>query len=405
MKRLLIILASVIVLLGIGVGVYFYFFADKGSSLVVTDNPFSSAENIAGSEIVSGSVESPTNAGTEVAPRLIKISNGPVSLGISARNIVASSSIQEAGSTTPSVSDVSVRYIERASGNIYEYLAHKRSLSRISNKTLPGIQNATWLSNGSLAFVQFLTKETGSEYVATYMLPVSGDGGKFFEQNLEEVRVAGTSTILTLLSGTTGSVATLSKTDGTGARTLFSSVLSSLKVYTPRPDTFFASTKASLVLDGYGFQIGKTGGFTRILGPYRGLSILPSPSGKSVLYSYTEAGTYRLQVLDVATHTAITLPVATLVEKCVWSNDNLTVYCGVPTNFVGKLPDDWYQGSLSFADRIWKIDMTARIASLVIDPSEVGKVSLDAVSLTVDPSGDMLVFIDRITGSLWAYDL
>jgi hypothetical protein len=89
----------------------------------------------------------------------------------------------------------------------------------------------------------------------------------------------------------------------------------------------------------------------------------------------------------------------------VWA-DEATVYCGVPTDMSnGNLPDDWYQGAVSFSDRIWRIDMTARVATLVVDPTTVAKTSIDAVSLTVDPLENVLVFMDKKTGSLWAYSL
>lgn len=405
MKKILIILASIIVVVGLGVGVYFYFFAPGSATITVGGNPFDGT----GSGVVPASDTPLTDengvssgAGTEVAPRLVKITNGPVALGVSSSLKISTTT--NGTSSPPTVEkDVEVHFIERTSGNIYSYLARARSLTRISNKTLPGIQKASWAPSGSTAFVQFLSKDQGSEQVATYSLSSTGGNGFFLEPNLEQATVVDSSTLLTLLSGTSGSVATVSKIDGSGAKSLFTSNLSSLRVL-PSLSSYFAVSKASASLDGYGFSV-KSGGFTRILGPLRGLSILPSPSGKSVLYSYTDAGTYHLSVLDVANHTAIALPVATLVEKCVWSADSLSVYCGVPTTLAGRLPDTWYQGATSFSDRLWKIDMTARIASLVVDPQEVGKVSLDMISLSTDTSQDFLVFTDKTTNSLWAYDL
>jgi hypothetical protein len=81
------------------------------------------------------------------------------------------------------------------------------------------------------------------------------------------------------------------------------------------------------------------------------------------------------------------------------------VYCAVPTNLQGNLPDDWYQGAITFTDRIWKIDLTERTATLVLDPQQTGKVDVDAVNLTVDSSEDMLIFTDKHSGALYAYDL
>ena len=71
----------------------------------------------------------------------------------------------------------------------------------------------------------------------------------------------------------------------------------------------------------------------------------------------------------------------------------------------GNLPDDWYQGATSFTDRIWRIDLTTRLATLVVDPSQAGNVNIDAVNLTIDPNSQVLVFRNKKDSSLWAYSL
>jgi len=403
MRRILIIAAAVIVVIGLGLAVYFLFFAPKSGQLTVSDNPFG--------DIGSGAAAAPSDltegqgAGTVVGPNFVKITDGPVAEGVAAVDIMVANgtNVSSTSSSTPTTPDTDIRFIDRASGNIYSYVVHARTLTRRSNKTLPGIQEASWVPNGSLAYVRFITSDSSTgEHIATYALPESGEGGYFIEQDLDEARVASSTGLFTLLTSTSGSVGTIAKVDGTNARTLFTSLVSSLIVY-PAGNTYFAHTKASSRTDGYGFQI-SGGALNRILGPLRGLTLLPSPSGKSLLYTYVDGGITHLAVIDLANRNATALPLATLTEKCVWA-DEVTVYCGVPTSMSGSIPDDWYQGAVSFSDRIWRIDMTARVATLVVDPTQVAKTSIDAVALTVDPKQDVLVFTDKKTGSLWVYDL
>jgi hypothetical protein len=402
MRRILIIVAAIIVIIGLAIGAYYLFFAPKTGTLTV-GNPFATAGS---STTTPGGLTEGQGAGTIVAPNFIKITDGPVAEGVAAVdvNIAIPTNGATTSSGTPTTPDVDVRFIDRASGNIYSYIAHARTLTRRSNKTLPGIQVASWVPNGSMAYVQFITTNaTDGEHVATYALPSDGNGGYFLEQDLAEARVSSSTGLFTLLTSTSGSVGTVSKIDGSSPRTLFTSLVSSLIVY-PAGNTYFAHTKASSATFGYGFQINGNS-FTRILGPLAGLTLLPSPSGKSLLYSYVDGGVVHLAVINIATHSATALPLATLTEKCVWA-DEVTVYCGVPTDLgSGNLPDDWYQGAVSFTDRIWRIDMTARVATLIVDPTAVAKTSIDAVSLTVDPKEDVLVFTDKKTGSLWEYDL
>lgn len=403
MRRILIIVAVLIVLIGLGIAAYFFFFASKAGTLTVGANPFG---DTSGTTAPAGGLTEGSGAGTLVAPNFIKITDGPVSQGMVATdvNIAVAGQGTSTSSTTQTTPDIDVRFIDRASGNIYSYLARSRTLTRLSNKTLPGIQEASWVPNGSLAYVRFLTSSgADGEHIATYALPENENGGFFLEQDLSEARVSSSTGLFTLLTSTTGSVGTVSKIDGSSPRTLFTSLVSSLIVY-PAGNTYFAYTKASSAISGYGFQVAG-GSFTRILGPLTGLTLLPSPSGKSVLYSYVDSGAEHLAVIDLANHTATALPLATLTEKCVWA-DEATVYCGVPTDMgSGNLPDDWYQGVVSFSDRIWRIDMTARVATLIVDPSTVAKTSIDAISLTIDPKENVLVFMDKKTGSLWAYSL
>ncbi|MDB5237062.1 MAG: hypothetical protein JWL88_164 [Parcubacteria group bacterium] len=404
MRRTLIVVASIIVIVGLAIGIYYLFFAPKPGTLVVATNPFedtgSGNASASGSSLTEGQ-----GAGTVVAPNFIKITDGPVSEGMAVVDVnIATPDAATTSSSTPTTPDTDVRFIDRSSGNIYSYVFHARTLTRRSNKTLPGIQEASWVPNGSMAYVRFITTNASDgEHVATYALPVDGESGYFLEQDLAEARVASSTGLFTLLTSTSGSVGTVAKTDGSNPRTLFTSFVSSLLVY-PAGNTYFAHTKASSQTNGYGFQlIGAS--FSRILGPLRGLTLLPSPSGKSLLYSYVDGGAVHLAVINIASHTATALPLATLTEKCVWA-DEATVYCGVPTDMsTGNLPDDWYQGAVSFTDRIWRIDMNARVATLVVDPTQVAKTSIDAISLTVDPKEDVLVFMDKKTGSLWAYDL
>jgi hypothetical protein len=355
MKRLFIIIAGIVVLIGLLIGVYYLFLAPKGASLSV-GNPFANT----GGGAATPSTDLPTdgiisNAGSTLAPRFIKITDGPVSHGSIALDVKLPNTDASVGavslsasssSSTPVVAatipDVEVRFIDRASGNVYAFVAHARTLTRISNKTLPGIQTASWTPDGTRAYAQFLASSGGEENVNTYALNANGGEGYLLENNLSEAQVVGSSTLFTLFSGSTGSVGTLSRADGSNSHTLFSSLLSAIVVH-PSTGDLFATNKPSSQIDGFAFQINRTtGAFSRVLGAFRGLSVLPNLTGKSLLYSYVEGGVYHLSVLNVAAHTGTALPVATLTEKCVWTADGLSVYCAVPTNLAGNLPDDWY---------------------------------------------------------------
>jgi hypothetical protein len=415
MKRTILFIALGIVLLGTGVGIYFYFFSSKPSLTGQTGALLPSSDSAGGDTSGQGGVAQQlgvpvAGAGTEVAPRLIRISDRPVVFG-SVATYVPGVQVPKTGTTTDGTTaystdpDVRISYLDRESGNVFAFTAHARTLTRISNKTLPAIQSAAWTPDGSLAFVQYLEKNTSGEQISTYALPSNGEGGYMLEKNISEVAVTGSSTLVTLAPSSNGSIASISSTAGSGVRTLFSSLLGSLRLTSSNGITV-ATTKASSKSSGYAFLVSsKDGSFTRILGPLSGLTTLLSPSGKYLLYSYLEKGRVVLAVFDMTAHTATRLPLSTLPEKCAWTADSLSLYCGVPTSLSPGMPDDWYQGVIATTDRIWQVDLQSRVATQVVDLQTVGAGAVDAVSLDVDTTSDILIFTNRSDGSLWMYDL
>lgn len=412
MQRTLVIVGAIVVLLAIGVGIYFLFFNHHASLSTGAPSSFPQAATESG----SGTTAPPppealgvpvAGAGTEIAPHLVRVTDEPVSLGAVAVYTPGSGTIgtTTASSTVYVAPDVRVEYIDRQSGNVYAYQAHGRTLVRLSNKTLPGIQEAVWLSDGSLAYARYIDTTGGATHIATYALPATTTDGYFLTQDLAQVATHGTSTLATLFSTTDGSSASVSNPSGAGLKSLFQSPLSALRLAFFGTN-YLATTKPTATSDGYTFLVdGKTGGFTRLLGPLLGLSTLPSPSGNYVLYNYLTNGKLSLALLNAKSRTATLLPLATLADKCAWSADETSIYCGVPTTLSGTLPDDWYQGAVTFNDRLWRIDLISRTASLVIDPSQAANVPMDMEGLTLDSRSDVVVFTNRRDGNLYVYDL
>lgn len=406
MRRLLFMFGIIFALITLGVAVYLLFF--RGEEGVpgqnANDNPFGGIESGLSEP---RSVEIPEvgvpirGAGEEVAPRLYKITEGPVAHGAVAFSVQVSEDI---GTSTVTREDLEVRYVDRASGNIYRFRLHERTLERVTNLTLPGIQEAVWASDGSRAFLRFYSTEVGEGRIETYALSVSSGEGYLLEPDISDVVVTGTSSVLSVLPSTNGSVGTRATLAGTNPATVFSTQLSAIKTHRAGA-SYAATTKPSAFIPGYAFSISRGGEFTRILGPLLGLSLLPSPSGTRHLYSYRDGGALRLALFDAATNEAVALPVATLAEKCAWMSDSETAYCGVPRSISGTFPDDWYLGLEQTSDRIWRIDMKERVATLEFDPSVLADADIDAVALALDPENEVLVFTNRDDGSLWLYDL
>jgi hypothetical protein len=407
MRRVLIILAILIVVIGAAAAAYFYFFEKKSGLIVapIGSVTFPSADQ--GGTAPNGSGDTPTepttSAPTSVTPRLVQITKNVVVPGLAVtekRPTNASSSLE-----------VLVNYIERQSGNIFSYRIGG-GITRTSNRTIPGIQSAAWLSGGTAAVVRYLS---GSDFstINTYVLPAqdstiatTSNQGVFLEQNLADVAVS-SSSILAIASGVNGSSASVFRANGTRAAAAFTTPLSALRAQFAGRNQYLAFSKPSASLDGSAFLVDTTGRFRRIAGPLPGLVAQPSPSGAWALVSYSRNGTLLMQLVQAATGEVISLPVATIADKCVWTPNEQAIYCGIPISPPASYsyPDDWYQGAVHFSDRIWKIDVVSRVAQLVLDfPAETNG-SLDAEGLALNPSATALVFVNRNDGSLWSYTL
>lgn len=396
MRRTLIITGVVLVILGIGVAIYFIFFAKTSVTTTpgVTFPGAGQGNGGAGTPSVSGT---PTGKPVTIAPRLVKISDGPVVPG----EVV----VNKSGVTASSSPETTVNYIEKESGNVFSYTVGTQALTRINNKTIPGIQSAAWLPSGATAFVRYLSG-ANFETINTYALSASSSDGFFLAQDLTDVAVASTS-ILTLASGVNGSVASLANTNGTHPVQVFTSPLSALRISYAGKGQYLAFSKPSGQLPGYAFLIDPTGHFSRISGPRDGLVALASPLGKWVLVSSTQGTTMQMELINTATNEVVPLPLATIADKCVWAADDSVIYCGVPMSApVGATyPDDWYQGAVHFSDRIWKIQVADRYAQLVLDFPKEAKSSLDTEAPALDSANTTLVFVNKNDGSLWSYQL
>ncbi len=395
MRRTLTIGAIVVVLGGLGVWVYFSFFQPQ-ASIIVAPTGTTSLPGAEQTTLVSEvtMTASPTTVIAATGARLVQISSGPVVPGVAVTNSTAT--------TSPGFF---IHYIERQSGNVFSYSSATRALTRTSNKTIPGIQSAVWLPNVDTAFVRYLS---GADFttINTYALSANGLNGFFLEQNLADIAVSSTS-VMELVSGVNGSVATIRLTDGTRASQVFVSPLSSLRIAFAGKNRFLAFTKPSATIGGSAFLVDSAGRFSRIAGPLNGLVALVSPSGATVLVSYTLGGAMQMKLVNTATGAVTALPVATIADKCVWTADSSAIYCGIPMNPSANYayPDDWYQSAVSFSDRIWKINVAGLYAELVLDFPKENKSALDAVALSIDSAGTALAFINKIDGSLWSYEL
>lgn len=157
--------------------------------------------------------------------------------------------------------------------------------------------------------------------------------------------------------------------------------------------------------------------FTKALGDLYGLAALWSPNGKQLIYTSGDERPSSLQ-LSLANGNGNNAQaigsVKTLINKCIWSADNVTIYCAVPKQLTQTfvLPDDYLQGRVATEDTFWKIDALTKGVTRLFEDNAVQKKVGDTLE-TVFPDARKLwfsqdeshLFARTSQGAVWSIEL
>ncbi len=309
-----------------------------------------------------------------------------------------------------------IRYLEKSNAHIYDLFTDQKDAVIISNTTIPKIHEALFSPDGASVILRYLN-ETGviQSYSATVPPPPADDilgslKGVFLPEEILWLDMSPDGTkIFSLSSFDGGIVGDLSGVAGDKKIELIKSPFSEWLPSFVNSKTVTLTTKASSNIPGYLYSLNTgTKKMSRILGNIPGLTALMSPDEKHVLYAQTTASSITLSMYDTGTHETKDIGQNTLPEKCVWSKKGTTAYCAIPELWPnGTYPDDWYQGSVSFSDNIWQINIVGSIFSLtqITTSADLGGESIDAVNLVLDQNEHHLGLINKKDGTLWSIKL
>jgi len=414
MKKISIILITVLSIVLIVFLGWYFLLRDKSvpAGEALRDIlPFGSGEDINIPALlpdgeVTDSLQSIVDEFGNPAANLFRISAEPVA-GVVLLNTHSTSSGQGGTST------VIVRYVDRATGHIYDTDLATLVTIKVTNQTLPKIYEAYFRSDGNAVLFRSLKndsdvvenlslsltppKEASTTLYSVSSTPLRGD--------ISAVAVGSSNTLLYALKDTSSIVS--STFNGTGIKTLLNSPFNSWRLVTAG-NNLVIHTKASSNTSGYAYTLNiSNGAFKKILGPLNGLAAIPSATGNRILYSYVENSITRLFAKNLGDNSLSEILPVTLAEKCVWSTKNIgTLFCGSPTNGLGfGEPDNWYRGASHFSDRIWLFDTNIDIAQVLVEPKPSLGIDIDAIELKLSLNEDYLVFINKTDLSLWALRL
>lgn len=296
-----------------------------------------------------------------------------------------------------------IKYIERTNGHIYRMFLDESTPDKVSNTTIPSIYEGFFDKTGKTIIYRYLSDGIN---INTFVATQGYKSGEFLTPNITDLSVSRDKMKMFYLVEKEEKVVGVLKTfSGTNGVVVFDSPFTEWLSNWAGSQKIFLTTKPSYLSKGSTFVLDTTNKkTTKILGGIDGLTILPNNIGSTLIFNESTTSGPKLKVMNIDENQFSDLGLYGLPEKCVWSNDNVNIYCAIPNTIVNnQYPDVWYQGLISFDDYIIKINTQTQEKSTLINT--IGEKPIDGVSLFLDKNENNLFFINKKDGTLWRLDL
>ncbi len=297
-----------------------------------------------------------------------------------------------------------IRFVERASGNVFDADPSSGSVTRVSNKLLPKIYDASFAHTGAL-FLRSLDENgvetTFSGKIAATASTTETLSGSYIAGGIKDASIDPSSGAVTYLVPT-GNGYGIFRLDRSGkAKQLMASAIGDWRLEPAGSKTIIFTAPAD-GLSGTAYELKDSGALTTIIGNIPGLTIAAHPSSQAILFGSSDQGLLLFARLS-ASSTSSRLSLRTVAEKCVWlPGRGLVAYCAAPqTTPSGNFLDLWYKGVLHTSDQWWIVDASAGTSEVVYTPGT--NLSLDVKDPIVDGSGNYIAFKDAHDDSLWVF--
>lgn len=421
-KKTIWIVIGIIALLLVAFGVY-YFISHKNTN---TEGKITSLFG----GLVSGGSETPTGTNGEVEKTPVpgdttvaEEQEEPLFRQLSTIPISGAIAVEHGGKSY-------VRYVARENGHIFEVDPKTGVGTELTNTTIPRVYEAYWAKGGNSVILRYLTQDQISRrdiiktYVANLELPIESSNdnltpgtlgslrGQFLPDDLTAVSIAPNGKrlfyLLPIPEGVSGTVVTLSTMS---AKEVFRNSFAEWLPQLLDNDTIILTTKPSEKIPGFSYLYdpsNKT--LTRLIRQKNALTTLGESRGSRIIYSENIVGNTTLGLFDkkglsseggITIHEA-SIPLATLPEKCVWSKNAVHLYCGAFTSSPrAAIPDEWYQGVLSFADSFWLIDTDTTEITFLADPMKSIQKEFDVFMPFIGNDERYFFFTNKKDNTLW----
>ncbi len=387
---------AIVVFVFIGLGWWYFFLRSQGSAIQAADAgrgigtsapSFGSAIGSTYNNIVSTITRTSSDSTSKKAQRLTEISKTPTAgFGFAT---VASSSV--------------LRFVERSTGNVIDYDMSEGNLTRVSNTLVPRVYEALVARDGKI--IDRTIDDSGE--IQTFSATIQTDAGSSspgtLVQNklppgIRSIAFDATGKELAYMLASNGGVGVRALWDGTKPKQIFSSGISGWQLTWLRDGRIVLVQHPTDGVTGYSYTVQPDGSLLP-LASAAGLTLEPRTSPGAYLYG--TSGTALSLFAKISPQTpAVSLPIKTTADKCVWSPGNqLIAFCAVPQRPAGpNFLDASHRGEVHTADSWWRVDASAGSAQILYSP---GTAELDALNPMVDDGGTYIAFMNASDKSLW----
>lgn len=298
----------------------------------------------------------------------------------------------------------SLRYVEKATGHVYQMYLDTKIEGKISNSTIPAVYETIF--DGKANSIIYRYPSSDNKSITSFLASLGGKSSAFLSSDILDIALSpDKSSFFSLIKNTKGVIGVTKSFDETKTNQIFSSSFSEWLPQWVTDKSIFLTTKPSYMVEGSVFSLNiKTGILSKIFGGVLGLTTLSNNDGTSILYGASLNIGPKLNIFNIKDHTSIDLGVYGLPEKCIWSSDNINVYCSIPNTIVGtQYPDSWYQGQVSFDDRFVKINTeTKEVITLANSSNDI---PIDGIKLFLSKGENKLFLINKKDYKLWSLEL
>lgn len=141
-----------------------------------------------------------------------------------------------------------------------------------------------------------------------------------------------------------------------------------------------------------------------------GSDYLWSQGGNKFLRSFvTEKGGNNLvlEVCEYLSNKCTNLNLPTIAPKCVWSKDNLNIFCALPLNIKKDtiMPNDYWANKIFTIDVFWKINTETGKREKIVEEKILEDFNVDATELMLSLNEDFLFFVSKKDSGLFRITL